>query len=306
MNLELYKAAEEGAEADLKGIQANTPSNTPEAKSEEKANPEPEQTNVEAQKEEDTQTQEKEKEPESSDTYEKRYKDLQKVFTKNNQKLSQIENDNEKLKAYVQQAEAYFASVRNKTAEQPTEEEEAIPTKAHVVEMVQSLLAQERAKILQEADKKIAASKFEEYKFQYAKEVGKYAQELIESEPLLKAQIDAPDDTSLHEAMIKYAQTKLFGPEADKDELVDVDRFKQEMKAFASRKASTFKKLISNHEQAAMAQAAKANKPSMTSPGGKVPAASAPPKPPKFGTQAFQDWLATGLEEEQKAISARK
>lgn len=300
-----YTAAEDGAIADLTGSTTDTPVNTPAEVVETPATPEQTETVVEAAKTEDTPKQEP---TEPTDTYEKRYKDLQKVFTKDREKLKQLDTvaeENAKLRDYLGRVNAYLQAQRGN--QPPVQEDDTeLPTVQKVQEIVKTVIERERQNILTEADKKIAAAKVEEYKFQYAKDIGKYAQDLIEAEPLLKAQIDDPEDTSLFESMVKHAQNKLFGPQSDPDEPRDIDAFKAEMKAYATRKAKSLQKLISNHEQAAMARAVKANTPSMASPGGKTAAVQAPSKAPKFGSQQFKDWLAQGLSEEQAAVSSRK
>jgi hypothetical protein len=298
-----YTAAEEGAMADLVGTPTETPANTLTEAPTEQATPENTETPVEAAQSTDTP-----QEPEvPSDTYEKRYKELQRVFTKDREKLKQLDvvaEENAKMRDYINRVNAYLQQQRGQP--QPEEDGTELPTVQKVQEMIRNVLNTERQNILTEAERKIAASKIEEYKYNYAKEIGKYAQDLIESEPLLKTLIDGPEDTSLYKAMSDYAQYRLFGPESDPDAVRDIDAFKKEMKNFAVKKTTAMKKLISNHEQAAMARAVKANTPSISSPGGKTPQSGPPSKPPKYGTNEFKDWLTQGLIEETAAQKARK
>jgi hypothetical protein len=284
--------------ADLTALSQDTPVTTPPAV-EAEVKPEPTETAVEATASDTP------KEPEIAvDTYEKRYKDLQSTFTKKTQKLSELETEVGQYRNWYSQYQAWLA--QQQQPQQPTEDPDAFPTVQKVQDIIRDTVAKERAVILTEAQKQIAAAKVEDYKYQYAQEIGKYAQSIIDSEPLLKAQLEDAEDTSLYENMVKHAQNKLFGPKADEDTPRDIDTFKAEMKAFATRKVATLKKLITNHEQAAAAGALKATKPSMTAPGGKIPAAQAPAKVPKMGTQAFRDYLTEGLIEEQRALDARK
>jgi hypothetical protein len=294
-------AADDLAIADLTGTLTETPVNTPAVVEPEAAtDPTPDPV-VEAETP-DTSLIQKPEAP--SDTYEKRYKDLQREFTKRTEREKALEGENAQFRNWYNQYQAWYQQQQQPA--QPQEDPDTIPTVQRVHEMVATIVDKKEKAILEAADRKIAAAKVEEYKFQYAQEVGKYAQDLVTAEPLLAAEAVDPEDTSLYENMVKYAQNKLFGPNADPDLPRDITAFKAQMKAYADKKATGLKKLINNHEQAAIAKATKANKPGIAAPGGSIPAVQKADKAPKFGTPAFRDYLAQGLEEEQQVVNARK
>jgi hypothetical protein len=300
MSRESQIAADDLAIADLTGTPTETPVNTPEVVEKEAATETATDSIVEAEKPDTP------KEPETpSDTYEKRYKDLQREFTKRTQREAALEQETAQYRQWYQQYQQWYQQ-QQAAAQAPQEDPDTIPTVQKVQELVAKVVEKERAAILDAADKKIAAAKVKEYEFQYAQEVGKYAQDLVASEPLLAAELIDPEDTSLYENMVKYAQNALFGPKADPDAQRDIHTFKALMKTYADKKAASLKKLINNHEQAAAARAVKAKQPGMTAPGGSTPAVQKADKAPKFGSNDFKDWLAQGLIEEQKVVSAKR
>lgn len=240
--------------------------------------------------------------PKPEDTFEQRYKNLQKTFTQKTQHLATVETKLGQFeKWYTEQYQPWAA---NLTA--PKEDPDSIPTAQKVEEVVQDRLAKERTKILHEVKHEIAANEIKRYERSYAEDLSKFTQDIVNNDPLLKAQIEGPEDTSLYESLIKYGQTKLFGPNADPEQPKTIENFKAHIKGFAERKSAALKKLITNHEQAAAARQTKASQPSMAPSGGKVPAVQAPSKAPKFGSSAFQDYLLQAVNEEQATAKAQK
>jgi hypothetical protein len=295
-------AADTAALSDLAALKTETPANTPAVVEKVEAavtTPETVVTPVA-----DTLT----KEPgESKEDYEARYKELQRTFTQRNQ---QDARDREELAA-TKEREAkwqrwYQQYEEHQRAQQNPEDLDAVPTTGQVKEEVAKTLQKERAALLNEVRTELATHEVKKMERDFAKELGRYAQELVDSEPLLKAQLDDPEDTSLYELIVKHAQTKLFGPNADPDEVRDLANFKAHMKTFADRKANNLKKLIKNHEEVAVVRASKANKPTIASPGGSIAAVMTPSKPPKWGTDAFREASVNWVREAQAEISARK